>query len=116
MARVIAGLFNDQILRHPHTVSQPDLMARALAISDALGDFHHLVDGGGVAPSQDLPAVLTIAALADRWGISTSTVTAEIKAGRLRAFRLGKLYRIRRDAALEYERSAAIRLPAKPVC
>ena len=41
--------------------------------------------------------------LAARWGVSENTVRAEIERGALRAFRIGKLYRIKAGAVEEYE-------------
>ena len=41
--------------------------------------------------------------LATRWGVSENTVRAEIERGALRAFRIGKLYRIKAGAVEEYE-------------
>ncbi|MCR9256210.1 MAG: helix-turn-helix domain-containing protein [Alphaproteobacteria bacterium] len=43
------------------------------------------------------------------WGCSPNHVRAEIKAGRLRAFRLGRLIRIPRDAVQEYEQCQTIK-------
>lgn len=50
--------------------------------------------------------VYTISELADRWRVSRHTITAAIRAGRLRAFKVGaRVYRIRRDEVFRYEQS-----------
>ncbi len=41
--------------------------------------------------------------LADRWGCSAQTVRNLISEGRLRAFRVGRLFRIKPEAVEEYE-------------
>jgi excisionase family DNA binding protein len=41
--------------------------------------------------------------VAERWGVSANTVRALIAERKLRAFRVGRLYRVPLDAVLEYE-------------
>lgn len=54
-----------------------------------------------------MPHAYTVASLAERWGTSDTFVYGQIKAGRLRAFKLGnKLWRIRPETVDEYERAA----------
>jgi excisionase family DNA binding protein len=48
---------------------------------------------------------LTPELVAHRWGVSANTVRSLIAQKKLRAFRVGRLYRIPADAVLEYERS-----------
>jgi excisionase family DNA binding protein len=46
----------------------------------------------------------TVASLADHWSVSTDTVYAMIRGGRLKAFRFGgKLYRIRPEEVERFE-------------
>ncbi len=60
-----------------------------------------------------IPLAYTVASLAERWGTSDTFVYDQIKAGRLRAFRLGgKLIRIRPDAVDEYEKAGEIETAA----
>lgn len=49
---------------------------------------------------------LTVAQVAEHWSVSTDKVYADIRAGKLRAFDVGKLKRIRREDAMEYGRSS----------
>lgn len=46
---------------------------------------------------------MTPAELAERWGCSHSSVVALCVQGKLRHFRIGKMYRIPADAIIEYE-------------
>lgn len=63
-----------------------------------------------------IPHAYTVASLAARWGTSDTFVYGQIKAGRLRAFKLGnKLWRIRPDAVDEYERAAEAAPVAAPI-
>lgn len=43
--------------------------------------------------------------IAERYGFKTSTVWEWIKSGKLNAFRIGKLYRIHKEALAEFEKS-----------
>ena len=52
---------------------------------------------------------VTIAELAEYWGISRQQIYKRIDAGELEAIQLGsRLYRVRAAAALEYERKARV--------
>ena len=64
----------------------------------------------------DVPhqAVFRPSDLATRWGVSANTVRAEIERGALSAFRIGKLYRIKREAVEEYECRLSWRPPQNP--
>jgi len=49
-------------------------------------------------------AMFTISELAERWRVTRHTITAAIRAGRLRAFKVGeRVYRIREAEVLRYE-------------
>ena len=50
-----------------------------------------------------MSAAFTPLTLADHWGVSSATVRNLINAKSLRAFRVGRQYRIRREAVEEYE-------------
>ncbi len=55
------------------------------------------------------PKALTVANVAQHWGVSTTFVYDQIAAGKLEAFRLGgKLIRIKPEAVADYERRATI--------
>ena len=61
--------------------------------------------------------VLTAAALATRWGCSTTLVYDLLNDGALHGFRLGKLWRVRLIDVEAYEGQsvlAALPLPTKP--
>ena len=47
--------------------------------------------------------ILTVTEVADRWRCSPDTVYRAISAGRLKAFRVGKEYRIRESEVERYE-------------
>ena len=50
------------------------------------------------------PSAYSVRALAQRWDVSEDTIYAQIKAGRLQAFRFGgKLYRIRAEEVERFE-------------
>lgn len=52
---------------------------------------------------------VTVAELADYWAVSRQQIHKRIESGMLDAIRLGsRLYRIRTDAALAFERMAAV--------
>lgn len=106
MAHVIGNMVNEYLVAHPFIASNPELLTKARAISEALGEFYQIAGQIEEPSGTPLKPVYSIAQLAEHWGISPSTVTSEIKSGRLKAFRLGKLYRVRREAILEYERAA----------
>jgi len=49
-------------------------------------------------------AMFTISELAERWRVTRHTITAAIRAGRLRAFKVGeRVYRIREAEVIRYE-------------
>lgn len=59
------------------------------------------------------PKAMTVASLAQHWGVSTTFVYDQIHAGRLGAFRLGgKLWRIPVAAVEAYEEAATVQLAA----
>ena len=103
VVHVISGLFDEHVIRHPYVGSNPEIRAKASAIGIALGDLYQLLGSKVDVPDAPCRDVYSIAQLAERWGTSQTTVASEIKSGRLGAFRLGKLYRIRKDAIIEYE-------------
>jgi excisionase family DNA binding protein len=56
------------------------------------------------APKRSTFRAYSAAALAERWGVSTSAIYTLIKSGELTAFKLGdKLYRISNEAVERYE-------------
>lgn len=64
-----------------------------------------------VAPIEPIaePDVYSPRTLAERWGVSVSSVHGKIRSGELTAFKLGgHLYRIRRDAVEQYEQRIGI--------
>lgn len=74
-------------------------MKRPLLVARASGSA---ADVPEEAP--DLRKAFTVAALAERWSVSTDTVYAMIHSGRLKAFRFGgKLYRIRPEEVEAFE-------------
>lgn len=46
----------------------------------------------------------TVNDIAERWGITTKTVTQMLRAGKLRAFRAGREWRVTQEALDAYER------------
>ena len=57
---------------------------------------------------------LTIAELAEYWGVSRQQIYKRIDSGALEAIQLGsRLVRVRTSAALEYERSARVNSAAR---
>lgn len=57
---------------------------------------------------ESLPRVFKISDIAERWECSEHHVRKVIESGELRAFRIGKLWRVRLDAIDEYEARAAV--------
>jgi excisionase family DNA binding protein len=53
----------------------------------------------------EMPDVFSVASLAAFWGCSTGRVYSLIHGGELQSFKLGSLYRIRRDAVIAYQAS-----------
>lgn len=51
---------------------------------------------------ENLPDVVTVKELADFIKVSTQTVVRAIKSGKLKAFKVGKDWRIEREAAIEW--------------
>ena len=52
---------------------------------------------------------VTVGELAEYWGVSRQQIYKRIESGFLPAIRLGsRLYRVRRQAALEFERQASV--------
>ena len=60
---------------------------------------------------EHLPPIYKLAELAERWGCSHAHVRKLVEDGRLRAFRIGKLWRVRGDAVDEFETQAAVPKP-----
>jgi excisionase family DNA binding protein len=54
------------------------------------------------------PRVFTPDQIAERWGVSANTVRALIKSGKLRGFRLGRLFRVPAEAVEEFEKGSAV--------
>lgn len=48
-------------------------------------------------------SVFSPAQIAERWGVGSHTVYSWLRAGDLRHFRIGKLYRVREDVLIEFE-------------
>jgi excisionase family DNA binding protein len=63
---------------------------------------------GEKSSAAEMPEVFSVRSLAEWWGVSQTTVHARIKSGDLKYFKLGKLFRIRKDAVQKYEREHAI--------
>ena len=68
-------------------------------------------------PIRDLAAhpahYVTVADLAEYWAVSRQQIYKRIESGALAAIRLGsRLYRVRTNAALEYERRISVISPA----
>jgi excisionase family DNA binding protein len=78
----------------------PQPSASSIDVQKAGSNQIELTRVDAIAPK----SVLTPADLAERWHTTVATVYAAIKKGELRAFQLGpKLFRVRLEAAEEYE-------------
>lgn len=56
-----------------------------------------------------IPPILTVAALAERWGTSTTFVYNLLYSGSLEGFRLGgKIWRIKAEAVLAFEAAGGV--------
>lgn len=57
---------------------------------------------------EGLPRVFNLSDVAERWDCSEAHVRKVVETGELRAFRIGKLWRIRGDAIDEFEARAFV--------
>lgn len=77
-------------------------------------------DEGSDEPTGPAPVLLTPTTLAERWGVSSTHICTLLNAGRLPAFRVGHLWRIRLADVEAWEAVPAVppppreRLPATP--
>lgn len=64
--------------------------------------------GGDVGVHSSAARLMTAEDLADRWQVAKSWVYAATRDGRIPAVRLGRYYRYRLDAIVEFERAGGV--------